>query len=64
VATRRNFTQVYKDQAVSLVLDSGRSIGEVAKARPQPDAADGSPPSPPPSTYRSARASRVRRRDR
>jgi Transposase len=31
VATRRNFTQEYKDQAVRLVLDSGRSIGEVAK---------------------------------
>jgi transposase-like protein len=32
VATRRNFTQEYKDQAVSLVLDSGRSIIEVAKS--------------------------------
>jgi transposase len=32
VATRRNFTQEYKDQAVSLVLDSGRSIVEVAKS--------------------------------
>jgi transposase len=32
VATRRNFTQGYKDQAVSLVLDSGRSIAEVAKS--------------------------------
>jgi hypothetical protein len=32
VATRRNFTQEYKDQAVSLVLDSGRSIAEVAKS--------------------------------
>jgi len=32
VATRRHFTQEYKDQAVSLVLDSGRSIAEVAKS--------------------------------
>jgi transposase len=32
VATRRNFTQEYKDQAVSLVLDSGRSIVDVAKS--------------------------------
>jgi transposase len=32
VATRRRFTQEYKDQAVSLVLDSGRSIAEVAKS--------------------------------
>ena len=32
MATRRNFTQEYKDQAVSLVLDSGRSIVEVAKS--------------------------------
>jgi transposase len=32
VATRRNFTQEYKDQAVSLVLDSGRSIADVAKS--------------------------------
>src|SRR6185437_14150790 len=31
-ATRRHFTQEYKDQAVSLVLDSGRSIAEVAKS--------------------------------
>ena len=31
MATRRHFTQEYKDQAVSLVLDSGRSIAEVAK---------------------------------
>jgi transposase len=31
VATRRHFTQEYKDQAVSLVLDSGRTIAEVAK---------------------------------
>jgi transposase len=32
VATRRRFTQEYKDQAVSLVLDSGRSIAEVANS--------------------------------
>jgi transposase len=33
VATRRNFTsQEYKDQAISLVLDSGRSTVEVAKS--------------------------------
>ena len=32
MATRRNFTKEYKDQAVSLVLDSGRSIVEVAKS--------------------------------
>jgi transposase len=32
VATRRHFTQEYKDQAVSLVLDSGRSIADVAKS--------------------------------
>lgn len=32
MATRRQFTQEYKDQAVSLVLDSGRSIAEVAKS--------------------------------
>jgi transposase len=32
VATRRHFTQEYKDQAVSLVLDSGRTIAEVAKS--------------------------------
>jgi transposase len=32
VATRRNFAQEYKDQAISLVLDSGRSIVEVAKS--------------------------------
>ncbi|MGH3502998.1 MAG: transposase [Nocardioidaceae bacterium] len=30
MATRRHFTEEYKDQAVSLVLDSGRSIAEVA----------------------------------
>jgi transposase len=32
VATRRNFTQEYKDRAVSLVLDSGRPIAEVARS--------------------------------
>jgi transposase len=32
VATRRSFTQEYKDQAVSLVLDSGRTIAEVARS--------------------------------
>ena len=32
MATRRHFTQEYKDQAVSLVLDSGRTIVEVAKS--------------------------------
>ncbi|MCA1702025.1 MAG: transposase, partial [Actinobacteria bacterium] len=32
MATRRRFTQEYKDQAVSLVLDSGRSIADVAKS--------------------------------
>jgi len=32
VATRRRFTQEYKDQAVSLHLDSGRSIAEVARS--------------------------------
>jgi transposase len=31
VATRRHFTQEYRDQAVSLVFDSGRSIAEAAK---------------------------------
>jgi transposase len=30
VVTRRSFTQEYRDQAVSLHLDSGRSIAEVA----------------------------------
>jgi len=30
VATRRSFTQEYWDQAVSLHLDSGRSIADVA----------------------------------
>ena len=32
MATRRNFTPEYKDQAVSLVLGSGRSIAEVARS--------------------------------
>ena len=32
MATRRNFTQEYKDQAVGLVLDLGRTIAEVAKS--------------------------------
>ncbi len=32
MATRRSFTQEYKDQAVSLILDSDRSIAEVAKS--------------------------------
>ena len=32
MATRRHFTQEYKDQAVSLVLDSGRTTAEVAKS--------------------------------
>jgi len=32
VATRRRFTEEYKDQAVSLHLDSGRSIAEVARS--------------------------------
>ena len=32
MATRRHSTQEYKDQAVSLVLDSGRTIAEVAKS--------------------------------
>ena len=30
MATRRHFTPEYKDQAVSLVLDSNRSVAEVA----------------------------------
>jgi transposase len=30
VATRRHFTREYKEQAVSLVLDSSRSVAEVA----------------------------------
>lgn len=32
MATRRRFTQEYKDQAVSLVLDSGRTVAEVASS--------------------------------
>jgi transposase len=32
VATRRRFTREYKDQAVNLVLDSGRSIADVARS--------------------------------
>ena len=32
MATRRNFTDEYKAQAVSLVLDSGRTIAEVARS--------------------------------
>ncbi len=32
MATRRRFTQEYKDQAVGLVVDSGRSIAEVARS--------------------------------
>jgi transposase len=32
VATRRYFTQEYKDQAVSLVLDSGRATADVARS--------------------------------
>jgi transposase len=32
VVTRRRFTQEYRDQAVSLVLDSGRTVAEVAKS--------------------------------
>jgi transposase len=32
VATRRHVTQEYEDQAASLVLDSGRTIAEVAKS--------------------------------
>jgi transposase len=31
LATRRGFTQEYRDQAVSLVLHSGRTIRDVAK---------------------------------
>jgi transposase len=30
--TRRKFTQEYKDEAVALVLGSGRSIADVAKS--------------------------------
>jgi len=32
VATRRHFTQEYKDQAVSFVIYSGRSIADVARS--------------------------------
>ena len=32
MATRRHFTEEYKNQAVSLVLDSGRSIAKVARS--------------------------------
>ena len=32
MATRRRFTQEYQDQAVSLVLDSGRTVADVAKS--------------------------------
>ena len=32
MATRWHFTQEYKDNAVSLVLDSGRTIAEVARS--------------------------------
>jgi len=32
LSTRRQFTQEYKDRAVSLVLDSNRSIADVAKS--------------------------------
>ena len=32
MATRRHFTQEYKDNTVSLVLDSGRTIAEVARS--------------------------------
>ena len=32
MATRRSFTQEYREQAVSLRLDSGRSITEVARS--------------------------------
>lgn len=32
MTTRRRFTQEYQDQAVSLVLHSGRTIREVAKS--------------------------------
>ena len=32
MATRRRFTQEYQDQAVSLVLHSGRTIRDVAKS--------------------------------
>ena len=32
MATRRHFTQEYKVQAVNLVLDSGRTIADVARS--------------------------------
>ena len=32
MATRRRFTQEYKDQAVALVVDSGRTIAEVSRS--------------------------------
>ena len=32
MTTRRHFTQEYKDQAVSLVLNSGRTRADVAKS--------------------------------
>ena len=32
MVTRRRFTQEYKDQAVSLVIDSGRTVAEVARS--------------------------------
>jgi transposase len=32
MATRRRFTQEYQDQAVSLVVDSGRTIAEVSRS--------------------------------
>lgn len=32
MATRRHFTQEFKGQAVNLVLDSGRSIADVARS--------------------------------
>jgi transposase len=31
-SSRRKFTQEYKDEAVRLVLDSGRSVADVAKS--------------------------------
>ena len=36
MATRRRFTQEYKDQAITLVLDSGRSIAEMANSNGRP----------------------------
>jgi transposase len=32
LATRRHFTQEYKDQAVSLVIDAGRAVADVARS--------------------------------